>query len=318
MANNTLPFGDRPEIIPGQNTDWWRASAKNRRQFKLMQKLERDKLESDTETFSGVAATSNDVLVYNGFTWVPTDLSALVSLDDLTDVNLTAPSANEFLRHNGSEWTNQAVTIVSTLDDLSDVTITTPTSGDALIYNGSIWVNQATSTTLDGLSDVNVPLPTDGDFLTWNDSMSEWEARNWTPSAFGVGEIAIVAKLEVNTNDATTRGIVVRGFTAQTADLFQARDISDNLIFTIGPTGPVTLLDAVDVVLGTATGTKIGTSTSAKIGFWNKTPVVQPAAYSVANPTTDRALDVTGDTLAQGLAVLGTLIADLKLMGLIG
>ncbi|KKK98507.1 hypothetical protein LCGC14_2642030, partial [marine sediment metagenome] len=36
---------------------------------------------------------------------------------------------------------------------------------------------------------------------------------------------------------------------------------------------------------------------------------------TVTNPATDRALDVTGDTLAQGLAVLGTLIADLKLLG---
>jgi len=42
---------------------------------------------------------------------------------------------------------------------------------------------------------------------------------------------------------------------------------------------------------------------------------VAPPTYTVANPTTDRALDVTGDTLAQGLAVLGTLIADLKLLG---
>jgi len=45
---------------------------------------------------------------------------------------------------------------------------------------------------------------------------------------------------------------------------------------------------------------------------------VAPAAYTVANPTTDRALDVTGDTVAQGLAVLGTLIADLQGQGVLG
>lgn len=57
---------------------------------------------------------------------------------------------------------------------------------------------------------------------------------------------------------------------------------------------------------------------STDVGFYGTSPVAQSAAYTVANPTTDRALDVTGDTLAQGLAVLGTLIADLKALGLIG
>ena len=42
------------------------------------------------------------------------------------------------------------------------------------------------------------------------------------------------------------------------------------------------------------------------------------ATYTVTNPTTDRSLDVTGDTLAQVAQVLGTLIADLKAIGLIG
>lgn len=36
------------------------------------------------------------------------------------------------------------------------------------------------------------------------------------------------------------------------------------------------------------------------------------AAYSITNPSADRALNVTGDTLAQVAAVLGTLIQDLK------
>jgi hypothetical protein len=43
----------------------------------------------------------------------------------------------------------------------------------------------------------------------------------------------------------------------------------------------------------------------------------QSAAYTVANPTTDRALNVTGDTLPQVAQVLGTLIADLQTAGLL-
>lgn len=48
--------------------------------------------------------------------------------------------------------------------------------------------------------------------------------------------------------------------------------------------GVVHLSEGGDLVLGTTTGTKIGTSTTQKIGFYNATPVVQPAA--VANITT--------------------------------
>jgi hypothetical protein len=52
------------------------------------------------------------------------------------------------------------------------------------------------------------------------------------------------------------------------------------------------------------------------VGFNNATPIARPT-YTVTNPTTDRALNVTADTLAQGLAVLGTLIADLQSYGLL-
>lgn len=45
------------------------------------------------------------------------------------------------------------------------------------------------------------------------------------------------------------------------------------------------------------------------------TPAAAPD-YTVTNPTTNRALDVTGATLAQGMQVLGTVISDLIAMGL--
>lgn len=38
---------------------------------------------------------------------------------------------------------------------------------------------------------------------------------------------------------------------------------------------PITLVNSVDIVLGTGTGTKIGTATTQKLGFYNATPVVQ-------------------------------------------
>lgn len=46
--------------------------------------------------------------------------------------------------------------------------------------------------------------------------------------------------------------------------------------------GNVTLSDTVTIAVGTTTGTKIGTATTQKIGFWNVTPVVQPATTGTA------------------------------------
>ena len=82
--------------------------------------------------------------------------------------------------------------------------------------------------------------------------------------------------------------------------------------------GNVSLTDGANVVAGTTTGSKFGTGTTQKLGWWNATPVVQDTGWSVTNGSTDRALDVTGDTLAQVAAVLGTLIDTLKTYGILG
>ena len=46
--------------------------------------------------------------------------------------------------------------------------------------------------------------------------------------------------------------------------------------------GPLVLANAVDMQLGTATGSKIGTSTTQKLGIWNATPIVQPTTAIAA------------------------------------
>ena len=76
----------------------------------------------------------------------------------------------------------------------------------------------------------------------------------------------------------------------------------------IGTTSPGSLLhlaDAGHITVGTTTGTKIGTATTQKIGFYNTTPVVQPAA--VANATT--AVDV--------ITQFNDLLAKLRTLGII-
>jgi hypothetical protein len=56
---------------------------------------------------------------------------------------------------------------------------------------------------------------------------------------------------------------------------------------TFGSSGTATLnttlaLDAQNVSTDTTTGTKIGTATTQKLGFWNATPIAQPAAVADA------------------------------------
>jgi hypothetical protein len=69
--------------------------------------------------------------------------------------------------------------------------------------------------------------------------------------------------------------------------------------------GVLQVADAGNISVGTTTGTKIGTATTQKLGFYNATPVVQPAA--VANAT-DAATVITQ---------LNDLLAKLRTLGII-
>jgi hypothetical protein len=69
--------------------------------------------------------------------------------------------------------------------------------------------------------------------------------------------------------------------------------------------GVLQIADAGNIQVGTTTGTKIGTATTQKLGFYNATPVVQPAA--VANATT------SVDVITQ----LNDLLAKLRTLGII-
>jgi hypothetical protein len=72
-------------------------------------------------------------------------------------------------------------------------------------------------------------------------------------------------------------------------------------------TGNKTLADAANIVLGTTTGSKIGTAVTQKLGFWNVTPVVQPAAAAqaaAAAQTQDALTDSTGGSASTTLAAI--------------
>jgi hypothetical protein len=74
---------------------------------------------------------------------------------------------------------------------------------------------------------------------------------------------------------------------------------------TIGATGLFTIADALNIEVGTTTGTKIGTATTQKIGFYDATPVVRPTAVADA---TDAASVITQ---------LNALLSRMRTLGLI-
>lgn len=91
------------------------------------------------------APIANEVLTFDGTKWVNDSAPppAGIALDDLIDVNLTAPVANEVLTFDGTYWVNSAIpppTNIS-LDDLTDVVLTVPTSDQFLIFDGTKWIN---------------------------------------------------------------------------------------------------------------------------------------------------------------------------------
>jgi hypothetical protein len=86
--------------------------------------------------------------------------------------------------------------------------------------------------------------------------------------------------------------------------------VLDSTLTVAGATtlnGSLTMGDADDIVVNTGTGTKIGTAVGQKIGFWNVTPVVQPAAAgqaAAAAQTQDAVTDSTGGTASTTLAAI--------------
>lgn len=74
-------------------------------------------------------------------------------------------------------------------------------------------------------------------------------------------------------------------------------------------TGALTIPGGDNIVLGTSTGTKIGTGTNQLLGFYNATPVDQPA--TVADPAGGVVIDI------EGRAAIVALIDRLQELGLI-
>lgn len=73
------------------------------------------------------------------------------TLDNLSDVVITAPSSGQIVSFNGTNWINQTPVAGDTnLNGLTDVVITTPTNGQTLSFNGTNWINTVASSGTSG------------------------------------------------------------------------------------------------------------------------------------------------------------------------
>lgn len=94
----------------------------------------------------------------------------------------------------------------------------------------------------------------------------------------------------------------------------------------LGLTGNKTVAEGTNLVLGTSIGTKIGTDASQKLGFYNATPVVQPALTAdlldslqalglVASGSGNTPLDLTSGALTAGAANVASLTSTGAISG---
>ena len=103
------------------------------------------------------------------------------SLDELSDVSISAVSSDQFLKYDGSNWVNSQIPSVSSIDDIQNVNAATPSDDQVLTWNSSLsqWIAKtftATVSQLDAIGDVTVSSPLSGDYLKWNGS--QWVNSN--------------------------------------------------------------------------------------------------------------------------------------------
>lgn len=79
----------------------------------------------------------------------------------------------------------------------------------------------------------------------------------------------------------------------------------------------VTLLDGINFIFDSTTGTKIGTASSQKIGLWNATPIVQPTTGIAAATFAANTSGIVNDTATFDGYTIGQVVKALRNTGLL-
>jgi hypothetical protein len=157
------------------------------------------------------------------------------------------------------------------------------------------WTETADEKVLSLYSDGRVALPTDGAILKFG---ADEEVALTHIHNVGLGLADNISLVFGTGNDASIK--------YDGTNLI----INPKLVGTgfLSILGDISLLDE-DIILGTTTGTKIGTATNQKLGFYNATPVDQPA--TVSDPSGGAVVD------AEARTAINAIIDRLQELGLI-
>ena len=215
----------------------------------------------------------------------------------------------------------------------------------ASTVNAGININAITGATTNyslrsraGLFVINEDGDPDSDFRVEGDTIANLLFVDASADNVGIGDNAPVTKLHVLLTDAGTNAIVntltlahrggtpAAGFGTGISVLLESSTTNDQnagrLTYEwVVATHASRTARSKWTVYDTAEreGIRIEANGSAvMLGFFGQTAVVKTAAYSPTNVTTDRAFDANSTTIDEIADVLGTLILDLKALGLPG
>jgi hypothetical protein len=147
----------------------------------------------------------------------------------------------------------------------------------------------------------------------------------YNPAGGGFGTYGTNYALQLNgTPKATAAGALAQigngGFAGGGGDFTgSANGTFIGLNTASGFTGNIIDIQVAGVTFIKVTNSKaitIGSSAST-LGFFGQTPAVRPSAYTASNVTTDRSYDADATSIDEIADVLGTLITDLKNLGLL-
>jgi len=185
---------------------------------------------SDLTNVVSTAATTGQVLKWNGTAWAPgsDNASASTAMNDITDTNISSPQDNDILYYDNanSQWKNQPLTshvnfydttdfttdfASKSITNLGDVNTNGISTGQYLEWNGTAFVPATPSSgggasAINDLSDVdtNTSTPSNGDVLTWSASNSEWAPQAPASGGGGGGSNIEYFKLNYATNGNLT------------------------------------------------------------------------------------------------------------------
>lgn len=233
-------------------------------------------------TAGTVAASDDFVFVQSGTTKTDTVqgiLDLVPSSSNLGDSNLTSTDNNRIFALNGNLSTNL-------------LTVENASGTDVLIARGDNAVSVPTGYL--GIGTTSLGAGFGGHKVYIVNSASSTNAINIVHSgANGTG-------VNVTSNQtASGSGYGFRILSTNSAAAVSKVGVQLNI--TNGGVNNAIDIIAGDIKLATTTGTKIGTATNELLGFWNATPIAQPAALTAADATATDGTIGTADTIINNL-----------------